>query len=77
MKLDEFVEKIADELEDTDPAKILSLTDFKKLGEWDSLTALGVIAMIDEEFEVIITGTDIINSTTIEDLFNLVCGRVE
>ena len=77
MKLDEFIEKIADELEDTDPTKINKLTDFKQLGEWDSLTALGVIAMIDEEFEVIITGTDIISSTTIEDLFNLVCGRVE
>jgi len=33
---------------------------------------LSVIAMVDEEYDVTIKGDDIRNSSTIEDLFNIV-----
>lgn len=54
----------------------LSLDDeFKSLDEWSSLAALSLIAMIDEEYEVTLTGNDIRGATTVEDLFNLVAGK--
>ena len=76
MEINVFIEKFCEQLEDTDISTINSSTDYKKIGEWDSLVALSVIAMIDEEFEVIITGDDIDGNTTIEDLYNTIQSRL-
>ena len=72
MKLDEFFELFCEELDDTDLSVLSILTDFKNIDVWDSLTALSIISMIDEEFEILLTGNDMLNSTTIEDLYTLV-----
>ena len=72
MDLNTFVEKFCEQLENTDISTVNASTDYKALAEWDSLVALSVIAMIDEEFEVVITGSDIDGNTTIEDLYNTV-----
>jgi acyl carrier protein len=76
MTLDDFCELFCDELEDTDIDSINALTDFKNIENWDSLTALSIIAMIDEEFEILLTGNDMRKSTTIEDLYNLVKNKL-
>lgn len=72
MELNEFVEKFAEQFEDTDVSAITPSTAFKALDEWSSLTALSIIAMADEEYDVTLKGDDIRNATTIEDLFNTV-----
>ncbi|MEG2403219.1 MAG: acyl carrier protein [Muribaculaceae bacterium] len=72
MELHEFIEKIAEQFDDTDASVFTPQTEFKNLDEWSSLTALSVIAMVDEEYDVSLKGDDIRNSTTIEDLFNIV-----
>ena len=71
MNIDKFVELFAEQFDDTPKSEFNPDTDFKKLGEWDSLTALAVIAMVDEEMEKRITGSDIRNCTTISELFDL------
>ena len=76
MDLNTFVEKFCGQLENTDISTVNASTDYKALAEWDSLVALSVIAMIDEEFEVVITGSDIDGNTTIEDLYNTVQSRL-
>lgn len=76
MELNTFLEKFCEQLEDTDISTITVLTDYKAIKEWDSLIALSVIAMIDEEFEVIITGSDIDGNTTIEELYHTIQGRL-
>ena len=72
MKLEEFFELFCEELDDTDLSAVSTLTDFKNIDVWDSLTALSIISMIDEEFEILLTGNDMLNSTSIEDLYTLV-----
>lgn len=72
MEIQQFVKHFADQFEETDPADITPTTKFKELGEWSSLTALAVIAMIDDEYSVKITGDNIKNANTVEDLFSLV-----
>jgi acyl carrier protein len=71
MELNEFVKLIADQFDETPKEIFKPETHFRELEEWDSLVALSVIAMVDEEMETKITGADIRNSTTIEDLFKL------
>lgn len=75
MELSVFVENFAEQFEETDAAEFTASTEFKALAEWSSLAALSIIAMIDEEYDVAIKGDDIKNSTTIEDLFNIVVAK--
>jgi len=72
MEIKEFIEKFAEQFEDTDASAITAATEFKNLDEWSSLIALSVIAMVDEEYDVTLKGDDIRNSRTVEDLFNAV-----
>ena len=72
MELKEFIENFAAQFQETESNEITAITIFKDLDEWSSLTALSVIAMADEEYEVVLTGDDIRNSTTVNDLFELV-----
>ena len=72
MELKDFIENFADQFEDTDASEIKAETVFKELDEWSSLIALGVIGMVDEEYDVTLRGEDIRESKTVEDLFNKV-----
>ena len=71
MTLDEFVSAFAAEFDETPVDQFKADTEFKALDEWSSLTALSIIAMVDEQMDKTITGADIRASKTIEDLFNL------
>ncbi len=72
MNLQEFIENFAAQFDDTDASEFTAETKFKQLDEWSSLTALSIIAMVDDEYDVIIKGNDIISSDTIQDLYNVV-----
>lgn len=72
MELKDFIENFADQFDDTEASELKAETKFKELDEWSSLTALSVIAMVDEEYDVTLKGDDIRDSNTIEDLFNVV-----
>ena len=72
MKLEEFVQKFAEQFDETPVEQFTPKTVFKDLEEWSSLTALSVIAVVDEELDKRITGADIRGSKTIEDLFEII-----
>jgi acyl carrier protein len=63
-----FITNFYEILDDTEAEKINKKTDFKNLDEWDSMTALMLIAMVDEKYEKQIDGADIKESHTLEDL---------
>lgn len=70
----EFIEKLKEALEIED--RELSLTDkFREYPEWDSLAFLSVIAMIDEEYDVIIEGRDFKKLETVGDIVNAINER--
>jgi acyl carrier protein len=75
MEIKEFIDNFATQFEDTDASTFTAETRFKELDEWSSLSALSIIAMVDEEYDVEINGQDIRNCETIADLFNLVNSR--
>lgn len=76
MDLNLFLENFAAQFDDTDIDEIKAGTAFKELEEWSSLTALSIIAMVDEEYEVSIKGDDIRNAITVEDLYNIVVSKL-
>lgn len=72
MELNEFVKKFAEQFDEIDANELKADTDFRTLDEWSSMAGLSVIAMVEDEYEVIIKGADLRKSETIEDLFNIV-----
>ena len=73
MELETFISNFASQFEETDEGLFLAQTNFKDdIEEWDSLIVLSIIARVDAEYGISISGEDIHNSQTIEDLFNLV-----
>lgn len=75
MTLNEFVTAFAEEFDETPVDQFTPSTDFKGLDEWGSLTALSIIAMVDENLEKRVTGADLRECTTIEDLYNLALSK--
>lgn len=76
MEISAFLQHFADMLDDTDAALITVDTIFRDLDEWDSLTALSLIAMVDDEYAVKLSGDDIKSSTTITELFEKVSSKL-
>ena len=72
MDLKEFIENFAGEFDETPFEAFTPETDYKSLDEWNSLTALSIIAMVDDCYSKTITGADLRSHKTIEDLFNFV-----
>lgn len=75
MHLDEFVKKFAAEFEETPVEAFTPSTEYRSLDEWGSLTALSIISMIDEEFDILLTGADLRSVSTIEALYELLKSR--
>ncbi|MBR5170080.1 MAG: acyl carrier protein [Muribaculaceae bacterium] len=75
MNIEDFIENFAAQFDETEPELFTAETNFKDLDEWSSLTALSIIAMIDDEYNIIVKGSDITNSSTIQDLFDIVVKR--
>lgn len=72
MVIEDFIENIADQFEETEASEITAETKFRELDEWSSLTALSVMAMIDEEYDVQIKADEMRGAETIGDLFHIV-----
>ena len=75
MNLEDFIARFAEEFDETPVEQFKVDTVFKSLDEWGSLTALSIIAMVDEEFEKRITGADLRSVETIKDLYELVMSK--
>ncbi len=67
--MEEFIKNFYEILEDTEAHEINQNTDFKNLDDWDSMTSLMLIAMVDEKYEKQIDGKDLKESITLEDLY--------
>ena len=75
MELQKFIENFAGEFEETPFEMFNADTDYKELDEWNSLTALSIISMIDDQYDITITGADLRSSKTIQDLYNLLLSK--
>lgn len=72
MDLEEFLENFAEQFDDIDANEIQPDTKFHDLEEWSSLTAMGVIAMFKTRYGMTITGKEIRQCETVEDVFKLI-----
>ena len=67
--MEEFIENFYGILDDPERDEINQNTDYKNLDEWDSMTTLMLIAMVDEKYGKQIKGDDIKECLTLENLY--------
>ncbi len=72
MDIKEFIENFSGEFDETSMDVFTPETDYKSLDEWNSLTALSIISMVDDVYGKTITGADLRHHTTIQELANFV-----
>lgn len=72
MTLEEFVQKVQDELQETPAEQVTADTNYKELEEWGSLTSLSLISMIEEEYDKLITGADVRSRNSVKELWEYV-----
>ncbi len=75
MDIKEFIDKFAEVFDDTDASDLTPETNFRDLDEWSSLSALGVIALADEEFDTELSGNELRAANTIRDLYNMLSAK--
>ncbi len=75
MELNDFIANFANQFDETDPSEIKSDTVFKELDEWSSMMGMAVIAMVKKKYSKIITGNDVRQCETVEELFNCVASK--
>lgn len=70
--LDEFIDLFAEQFDETNSSEIDAETKFHDLDEYSSLLALSIIAMVDEEFDVVLKGDDMRKAVTVKDLYETI-----
>ena len=75
MEINAFLVNFANQFDDTDASEIQLDTRFHDLDEWGSLIGMSVIAMAKTQYGKTITGKEIRECETVEDLFNLIASK--
>ena len=75
MEEEKFLEQFIAQFDD-EPTGVTMDTDFRDIDDWDSLAALGVISMIDDEYNVKVSGDELKSSKSVRDVFNIVKTKV-
>ena len=76
MDIKNFINRIAEQYDDLAPEELTSETKFREVGDYSSLTALMILSMIDEDYDITITGDDMRSVETIGELFELIKSRL-
>ncbi len=77
MDIQAFIKGLEAEIEDLPPGTLKPDTDYRKVAQWSSMHALIVIAYVDANFNVTLSGPDLRGTNTISDLYNLVQAKLK
>lgn len=73
MDIKSFIADFADQFDETELEEFKPETDYRNdLDEWSSLTGLAILNMIDKKYGVKLSASDIRDTVTIEDVYNLI-----
>lgn len=72
MDINDFIEKIENEFDDIQAGTLKPDSVIREHVAWDSVNALIFIALVNVEYNVEINAEDLVKSSTVQDLFNIV-----
>lgn len=76
MDFDTFVERLTEAVDFPEAPEFKSDTVFQELKYYDSLAALGIILMFDQEFSVKFIPDYFFKLTTVQDLYDFAMGKI-
>jgi acyl carrier protein len=72
MDLQKFIDKLTKIFEDANPETIKPEANFREIEGYSSFVAFLIISMVNEVYNVKLTGDDLRKSNTIEDIFSII-----
>lgn len=72
MTIEQFIEDFENAVEDVEPGSLSANTAFKSIEQWDSLSVLTLIAMVDADYDVRLKAKELKQVDTLSDLFYVV-----
>lgn len=76
MDINQFVSNFAECFDDTEAEAFSPMLKFKELEEWSSLQGLAIIAMCRKNYGIRISGAEIQEADTIQDVYELVTNKL-
>ena len=77
MDIKDFILDFANQFDETELEEFKPETNYREdLDEWSSLNGLAILNMINKKYGVKISASEIKETTTIEDVFNLVKSKM-
>ena len=71
MDLKSFIADFADQFDETELDEFKPDTEYRELDEWSSLTGLAIMNMIEKKYGIKLLASELRNTSTIEDVFQL------
>jgi len=72
MDMISFIKSLEGAFEGLSPGSLTAGTEFRKLEQWDSISALNILAVLDSEYDVQLNRAEITGCNTVQDIFELV-----
>lgn len=77
MDIQDFIKKVENEFDDLKPGLLKPESKFAEVLDWNSVNALTIIALVDCEYDVILTAEDFSNSETVQDIFDIIQSKMQ
>ncbi len=74
MDIQAFIDNVADQF-DMLSVELTPETRFRDLDEWTSLTALLIITMIDDEYDIVLSPEEMRKTHTLQELYDIVASK--
>ena len=75
MDIQELIKYIENEFDDLPNGAIYPETSIREIEGWSSMHALILIALVDNHYDVLLTGEELKNALTVQDLFDVISKR--
>lgn len=75
MNIQEFISIIEEEFDEVEAGTLIPSTSFRQMEGWSSMHALILIALVDNHFDVLLTGEELRDLDTIQDLYDLLASK--
>lgn len=76
MDFDRFLTLVKEQFFDEDQQNVTADGDFRKLGTYDSLTGMAIIASLEDEYKISVPVDDYKKLATVKDLYQYVLDKI-
>jgi acyl carrier protein len=75
MNIHDLINDIETEFEEIENGTLVPKSSIRDIDGWSSMHALILIALIDNHYDILLTGEELKNALTIQDLYDVILKR--